>query len=289
MQHDLGANREGGWTEDWTRRQLLLRGGTVAGAFTLGALVRAGSARGDSSGLSTEQLAVLGALVSAILVAVGQTGDGTNVGLQSPAAVAQSLGRFDPGSQAFILSELGLIQRAPSSGTFTSLSDSQRESFMRQSLAPLAVRSQPDRVMDRTIQQSYEEYAAAVDAGTVPEGIDGGLQPPVDSDPSESPETTSEKVPVPKLSASEVLASALLDALKLVSTPLPPPLQVPPLPAGVVASLTEQLLAGTPVDQLQDVIDQISASMDTPDEADPRILFPVDVFGYALEAWIPGV
>ncbi len=99
-------------------------------------------------------------------------------------------------------------------------------------------------------------------------------------------------MPEPGLLAGALLANTLLDALSIVSTPLPPSLSPPPLPpglAGLTASLLEAVSLGLPIDQLAQLVGQAADQLDAAQESDQRLLFPAPVLQDALAVLIPGL
>jgi len=280
------------WSQSWSRRQFLARGGATAGALALGGLIHAQQARGQSSGaLSAEEIAVLGALASAVVIALGQTGDGSALGLQSPATVAQTLTELLPAVQTQMIEVLDAIDAAPSSGTFTSLSDSQRQAFMTQALAPLASSATLNATFQQEAESDYDDYAAQVAAGVPPSAADSVSPELVDISPA--PPSTPAPVSSQVLSSADLLAFTIIDALQLIGSPFapppPPPAALPPAPVGLVSALLEAVTAQLPVDLLQVLADQIVAAVGgdvvEPEYPPPPLAAPA--IWDAVRVWVP--
>ncbi len=180
--------------------------------------------------LTTQQLAVLGGLASALVLAAGGLGDRTwaqGAQQQIPQVIAQGFAARDPISRASLSELLETIDRAPSpGGAFASLTDAQRQVFMRMALAPLAPPA-PDRAeiaamqaLSRAAEESYAGYAARVQAGTLPQRI----EQPSGPEAADSPEGPPHSVPIARArTPSMALAGTVLAGLELVCAPLTPP------------------------------------------------------------------
>lgn len=286
-----------GWSQDWTRRQFVARGGVTAGALALAGLLPARASASPPVALSGEQLAVLRALVSAVLVAVrAPASDAAGLGLQDPDVIAQRFAGLDPDSRANVAALLDAIDLAPTPQSFTGLSDSQRQEFLSQSLAPLALPPLTDTQLAELLVGAAEadgnaaQLMAELDAGTLPQVIDQPSGPEAPDAPPAPPETFPAPAPLPR---DVVLANALLAGLELVTTPPQPLLPPPPptsLPPVVIASVTAELLAGLPDGEFsQGLVDQLTAALDSSQPEPQPLLGPAPVFADALAALVPGI
>ncbi len=284
-----------GRSSAWSRRQFLARGGALVGAFAVAGLLPA-RAVGDAPGqLTSEELAVVGALGSAILAAVGKpASQGPALGLRPPQAIADGFGALDPFSRTTIAGMLEAIDRAPSSGTFSALSETQRQAFIAKALAAFALPEPSSSTMAAltTFQQEadadYDQYLSEVEAGSIPDEIDQPSGPEAPDPPLESPQTFPVTPPPPP---DVVLGTTVLAGLELVAMPLTALPSAPallPLPPEVIASLTDLLLGTLPgTDVPQSLIEQLTEGLDAAEADQPPPPRPAPVLGEALKAWIP--
>lgn len=304
-----------------SRKQFLGRGGAFLGALALGRLahVPVAAAADAPTALTSEEISVLGALESAILIAAGQLKGGSagssgggaggnqgqgngsgpvapspqaiaDSGLQSPAAIAQGFAASDPESRAYIAGLLDAIDSAPSSGaitlqgappsaTFTSLTDAERQAFIPTALAPLA--PPPATAAELAGLRAFYEAAGAA-AGL------GALAPQAATQSGATPQGP----PPPSSPASVMLAQTLLAGLQLVATPppapipqAPPPVPLPPQAVASVVSLLEQVLVGiAPARPPQSLIDELTAGLPQVELPPPPL--PVPVLGEAIAVWL---
>ncbi|MDQ6775222.1 MAG: hypothetical protein M3071_03150 [Actinomycetota bacterium] len=285
-----------GWSRDWTRRQLLVRSAGAAASLSALQLVRAQVARADTGVLTADELAVIAGLGSSILIAAGQSGDGSTVGLLSPATVAQDFLAIPPGVQSQIAGVLDSINSAPSSGTFVSLSDAQRQAFMRDVLAPLAVNVPPDPAFQNAAEADFAAYEAEEDAGTVPSAADSVSADMIDYEPPDPPpnQPPPPSQQPPTESSAQLLAITVLDGLSLVAIPpvsLPTPPSLPSL--GLLPSLLQDLLGlpllgGLDVDQILSIVGQVTDSIDASGYVEAPIYGAPPILADALATWIPG-
>ncbi len=285
-----GRGGPGGWEMGWSRRQFLLRGGAAVGAVSLWRLADARVAAGDvPEQLSGEELAVLADLVSAIMIAVGKTGNPADLGLQAPGLIAVGFSQSGSAARAFIVSVVDAIDHGPSSGTFVSLSDAQRQAFLREALAPL-VPPPATAVQLHNLAAASQAVAVASARLAASLGVEQpGLHAP---SPNVAPPPAGahrRSAATPRTQASELLAEAVVAGLSLVATPFvvpPPPPPLPSLPVGLVLSLVEQLVAGVPVDGLpQSLLDQLREAVDVPAPDEPAPELPAKVMGDAIAVW----
>lgn len=284
-----------GSSHSWSRRQFLARGAATVGVFAVGGLIQAGpaAAGGVVAVPSGEELSVVGGLVSAILVATGQTGDGSGFGLLTPAEVAQGFSSVEVDVQAEILGVLDAIERAPAAGLFSSLSDAQRQAFIREALSTLQVSIPPDPAFEQQLTAVYAAFIDQVNNGTLPSETQGIAPQFLDSDPPDPPADVTPPPEGPPVPADELLAVTVLAGLQFVALPLPfasPP--APPLPSpDVVASLTTILpldSLGILDDTVNQLVDQLVAAVDAVDDGpDPPPVIPSPLLAQATAVWLP--
>ncbi len=129
-------------------------------------------------------------------------------GLQSPQEIAAGFGSLDPDSRASIAGLLDAIDSAPSSAgnattapssrTFTSLTDGERQAFITQALAPLAP---PPATSDEVA--GLQAFYQAVDAvskqivAQIPSGTQNPTAPPTGTQNPTAPPTGTQTVPQP--------------------------------------------------------------------------------------------
>lgn len=283
----------------FSRRQFVERGTLTVGALVFAGLLPARVLAAEApSELAGSELEVLAALAASILGAVSKPlSEASALGLQSPEALAQQFASMDPESRAYVAGVLDAIDRAPSSGSFTSLSDAARQEFLRTALAPLgpppptAAQLAELAVVAQQIDADYAEFVAELDSGI---GLDVSVPPSPEAPdpPPASPELFSAPAPAPP---DVVLGNVVLAGLELVATPpappppaLPPP---PPLSPALLASLVDLVLQGVPGGKVpQSLIDQVIAELDVPEPElelppPPR---PAAVLGDALAVFVLG-
>lgn len=285
-----------GWSQAWSRRQFLARGGAAAGALALAGLLPQRASADAPGSLTSEELAVLGALASAILIAADKPpGELSALGLQSPQAVAQGFGALDPESRSAIAAVLDAIDGAPSRGTFVSLSDRERQAAIRAVLVPLrppaasAAEVQALMAFFQEASAAYPSVLAQIEAGTVPDEV---AEPSGPEAPDMPPGPLQTFPPTPPPSPELLLAETMLAGLELVATPLtappPPPPPPPPLSPTLVASLIEAALTSVPGKELpQGLIDQLASGTDASELEITEIQpLPAPVLEKALATWL---
>lgn len=268
------------------RKQFLVHTGTAVGAVALAGMVRARSADADAPPqLAKAQLAVVAGLTSAILVAVGVTAEPSQVELITPVDLAQSFSSIDPEVQAQILGVLEAVEQSPPSGPFSSLSDAQRQAFLRKALEPVRVTGNADLAFDGALKSDFAAFITQTNNGKVPSESQGISRQFVDSDPPDPPDDLAAppEEPPPPTPAYLAQAVTVLQGLQLVAFPLPKALPATPAVPNVdiVSALTTLLPLnnlGALDDTIDQLIDQLVSQVDSigdPDEPIPLIPSPL--------------
>lgn len=272
----------------WSRRQFLARSGGAFAVLALGGLADAGGAEALSVGELSREQGVLEALVSAIVVATGISGDGSGLGLQPAAGIAQAIASAPADVQARLVGLLDEIETAPGSGSFSSLSGDRLQAFMPRVLAPLKSLGLPAPApvpidLDAALGGSGSEADGMPVESIAPEWL--YYEPP-------DPDFSAPVAPLvrPPLTRADQLANAVLDGLLLVSTPPPPPFVPPPAPPSfpplLLAGLLDEVLAQAPLDQLQPLIDQLLGEVDLETSVPQPPPGPVPLLDAAIAVWL---
>jgi len=230
--------------------------------------------------ITAQQLKVLGALASAIVLAAGGPGSRARaevVSQQLPQAIAQGAAAHEPIWPAGSSELLDAIDRAPSPGPFASLTGAQRQAFIREALgplAPLAAGKTEIAAMQRyrkAAERSYLAYAARVQAGALPWRI-GTASGPEAPDPPQRPARSFALAGAP--AAGTVLARTVLAGLELVCAPLTP---------------LSPATALTPLSPATALIPLTSLAPPLPTHGKSATdLLPAPMLGDALAVWILG-
>jgi len=206
------------------RRQFLIRAGVAAGAALI---VLESPARADvpPATLTAERKQVVLALASAELIAAGADPSGAAAVADS---VAAAYGGLDATEQAAIDAILDAIDGAPSQGTFTQLTDSQRQTFLTTALAAGAAAQPPDTTFITDNQTLSSDYTTVIQGSfaSTTEGDYSGDPPETDGDFS-PPLATSPPAPT-AISAAQQLRMTVFGGLLLIDAPPPAPPAVPP-------------------------------------------------------------
>lgn len=276
------------WPEGWSRRQFLLCGAAALGSVSVMSLRKAAWARADVAArqLSSAELAVVGALVSGILGAVGGSGDGSDVGLSAPAEFQLEFAGLDPDTQARIAATLDAIDALPSGRSFASLSPAGLQTFIPQTLSVFAVRvPEAEAVVNmQAVEQDLSAFEAALLAGSAvaPVIADDSLYAEPEASVPVGPIRSAVTPVEPALAAAATLVSGLM----LVATPIFVAPPAPALPPGLLASLPAALLGSLSPGELDDLVNQLSAALSSDDsQAVPAEAVVLD---RAFAVWVPG-
>lgn len=266
----------------------LLRGAAALGTVSGMSLRRAALARADVAArqLSPAELAVVGALVSGILGAVGGSGDGSDVGLSPPAEFQLEFAGLDPVTQAQIAATLDAIDALPPHGSFASLSPARLQRFIPRTLAVFVVRGpETEAVVNmQAVEQDLSAFEAALLAGSAAAPVigDDSLYAEPEASVPVGPIRSAVTPVAPALAAALTLVSGLM----LVATPIVVAPPAPALPPGLLASLPAALLGSLSPGELDDLVNQLSASLSSDDsQAVPAEAVVLD---QAFAVWVPG-